>query len=424
MEVEDSPNHQIHIEQELLDLIAYCGVSQGCVDALIEHEYTSVAVFRFAFVDTNALETFITHLGTIQEAPPNWSTSREAASIRHLYHQCVLAMNKTPTEKSSSSQNKQAGSMENLLDLAWAELPPARVKEADLLRMKKEFHEKYPSESLSSSNTPCARLVATVVQQQSRGAFVWIPWKELLSESRWLDIQEKGRKRQKLEGIILYDAVGDIDDDELSGAPYFLLNILETRAIAMALTKVCHLSMGKRYISAFMKLYTAKTSDSGLRPPSMKESQSADKEFWSQVFTLTNEDPKTWSMETAIQEVLQVKNVLDIQMMQRPRTQLKGKGQHKGKTFTKTGKGKEKGKGKSTWDKNNYGKNKQWQPHWAKFIKGSQGEEQQFCHRFHLYDSCNSTSCRFSHLCPVMQNGKPCGQKHRAVDHAKQSPKN
>ena len=219
MEVEDSPNHQIHIEQELLDLIAYCGVSQGCVDALIEHEYTSVAVFRFAFVDTNALETFITHLGTIQEAPPNWSTSREAASIRHLYHQCVLAMNKTPTEKSSSSQNKQAGSMENLLDLAWAELPPARVKEADLLRMKKEFHEKYPSESLSSSNTPCARLVATVVQQQSRGAFVWIPWKELLSESRWLDIQEKGRKRQKLEGIILYDAVGDIDDDELSGAP-------------------------------------------------------------------------------------------------------------------------------------------------------------------------------------------------------------
>ena len=80
--------------------------------------------------------------------------------------------------------------------------------------MKKEFGSKYPSESLSLSNTPCVRLRGSLMQQRTQTAFSWIPWKELLSESRWLDIQEKGKKRQKLEGIVLYDAVADVDEDE------------------------------------------------------------------------------------------------------------------------------------------------------------------------------------------------------------------
>ena len=130
-----------------------------------------------------------------------------------------------------------------------------RVKEVDLLAMKKDFMNKYPSESLSGSNTPCSRLIATLMQQKTRKAFSWIPWKELLSESRLLDIQEKGKKRQKLEGIILYDVVAEVEDDDLSGAPFFIQGILEMRAISLALTKICHLSVGKKYVSNFMKLY-------------------------------------------------------------------------------------------------------------------------------------------------------------------------
>lgn len=137
--------------------------------------------------------------------------------------------------KTHTPAEQQSGHMGSLLDLAWADLPPVRVKEVDFIAMKKEFSNKYPSESLSLSNTPCARLTASLMQQRSRKAFSWIPWKELLSESRWLDIQEKGKKRQKLEGIILYDAVADVDEDELSGAPYFIQSILDTRAIALAL---------------------------------------------------------------------------------------------------------------------------------------------------------------------------------------------
>ena len=121
--------------------------------------------------------------------------------------------------------------------------------------------------------------------------------------------------------------------------PFFIQSILETRAIALALTKIRHLSVGKKYLTSFMKLYTARSSDSGL------------KEFWSDAFSLVNENPDTWTVESAVTEVLEVKNPLSVLMMQRPRT-LKGKG--KGKHFGKKGKGK--GKSKSQWDRSPYAK--------------------------------------------------------------------
>ena len=109
----------------------------------------------------------------------------------------------------------------------------------------------------------------------------------------------------------------DLEDDDLSGAPFFIQSLLNTRAIAYALTGLCHLSQGKKYISAFMKLYTQRYNDSSLRPPNMKEAQSADKEFWSEAFRLVNEDPQTWSLEAAMIEVPTVRNYLNIHMMQR-----------------------------------------------------------------------------------------------------------
>lgn len=45
-------------------------------------------------------------------------------------------------------------------------------------------------------------------------------------------------KHQKMEGIILYDVVAESEDDDLSSAPFFIQGFLETRAIALALTKI------------------------------------------------------------------------------------------------------------------------------------------------------------------------------------------
>ena len=132
-----------------------------------------------------------------------------------------------------------------------------------------------------------------------------------------------------------------------------------------------------------------------------------------------------WSMKTRIHGIwnrqwlrfFEVKNLLSIHMMQRPRT-AKGKGNGKGKDFGKVfnpkGKGKGKGKGKSFWDRSNLSK-KTWQSNWGK----TTSDGTQFCHRFHLYNTCTSPQCKFSHSCPVIVNGKVCGQKHRAYDHPK-----
>ena len=181
-------------DEEFSSLIQKCKVPESVQQALYDKHFTSSGLFAFAFVDGTALEDFIQHIGTLHDDPPNWSSSVEA--LRHLHHCCVQA-NKTSVEQPKAIDNSTAiqstGHMGSLLDLAWADLPPPRVKEVDFLAMKKDFHTKYPSESLSSSNTPCVRLIATITQQKVRKAFSWIPWKELLSESRWLDIQEKGK---------------------------------------------------------------------------------------------------------------------------------------------------------------------------------------------------------------------------------------
>ena len=62
----------------------------------------------------------------------------------------------------------------------------------------------------------------------------------------------------------------------------------------MALVALCHLSQSKKFNTQFVKLYTTKSQDSNLRPPNLKEAQSADRDFWTDVFSLVNDLPDTW----------------------------------------------------------------------------------------------------------------------------------
>jgi len=130
-------------------------------------------LFAFAFVDDDVLEEFIQYVGTLHDDPPNWNTSVEASSRRHWHHRCWKAPRAEDRQpiKQDEQSNLSQHHFGNLLELAWADLPPVRVKEGDFLAMKKEFSVKYPSESSSPANTPCARLVAT---QKSRKAYSWV----------------------------------------------------------------------------------------------------------------------------------------------------------------------------------------------------------------------------------------------------------
>lgn len=402
------------MDPDFHDMVNQCKVPPDLQDHLLEEGFTSISVFAFAFNSSEKFEEYLGNFAQKHTPDESWLHSPPAASHRFLFHRASHEM-KSSFVQPGPQETKHTSSVDGLLDLAWADLPPSRVKEADILKMKRSFLSKYPSECLDSSSMPCSRYIAQIVQQQSRSAFVWIPWKEIMSESRWIELQEKGKRRQKLEGIILYDAAIDLDEDDLSGAPFFIQTLLGTRAIAFALTGLCHLSQGKKYISSLMKLYTQRSNDASLRPPNLKEAQSAHREFWCETFRLVNEDPDSWSMESAMIEVLTVRNFLNIHLMQRPKTTGKGhlfslkggKGKHKGR-------GKGKGKGKTDmFVKRDYTQKLSWPSNWAN--KNAKG--QNFCHRFHLFQSCSSTNCRFSHDCPVLVNGKPCGKAHAAKDH-------
>ena len=105
-------------------------------------------------------------------------------------------------------------------------------------------------------------------------------------------------------------------------------------------------------------------------------------------------------------------------LMQRPKLLGKGPG-----LWNPKGKGLGKGKGKKGKHKNDIRSDwakrrpQQWPNYWA--AKSEKGTP--FCHRFHLYSSCTSSNCRYSHDCPVLVNGKPCGKQHRAEDHPKKN---
>jgi len=64
--------------------------------------------------------------------------------------------------------------------------------------------------------------VPDLLQRKNRGKLTPGLLRKNSSEPGRLDIQEKGKKHQKMEGIILYDVVAEIEDDDLSSAPFFI----------------------------------------------------------------------------------------------------------------------------------------------------------------------------------------------------------
>ena len=62
-----------------------------------------------------------------------------------------------------------------------------------------------------------------------------------------------------------------MEDDDLSGAPFFIQGGSRDESHRFGLDQICNLSVGKKCLTNSMRLYTARSSDSGLRPPSLKE---------------------------------------------------------------------------------------------------------------------------------------------------------
>ena len=94
--------------------------------------------------------------------------------------------------------------------------------------------------------------------------------------------------------------------------------LFDTWAFAMAMCEVCHLASLKEYYFRFMELLTKRfDQDSGLRPPSILEAQSADKALMQIVFDLMQE--KQWNADDAFDEVTHMRDITSL-LQPRPRT--------------------------------------------------------------------------------------------------------
>ena len=170
--------------------------------------------------------------------------------------------------------------------------------------------------------------------------------------------------------------------------------------------------------------------DTSLRGPSLQEIVLADRTVWVSVSELIRDHG--WSLSDSLNEVAFCRGEMANLLQARPRPPRPpsapsgdGKGDRKrpfgadapgsgtetphrpGKADTAA---KPKGKAKASPNPPPKG----FDPSWFRTINGKEA-----CMRFAV-GKCTKEDCRFFHGCPVpLPNGKPCGQPHTALEHAK-----
>ena len=140
-------------------------------------------------------------------------------------------------------------------------------------------------------------------------------------------VECKGRrycssKVPKLEGMPLHALL--LDDppslDVASGdlGLHSIRTMFEVFNNAAAMCEAAHLASLKSYTAKFMSYLTHKyDTDSGLRPPTFLEAQSADKQVHTVIFELVSE--RGWSIDQALHEMTSVRADLPIVLQPRPR---------------------------------------------------------------------------------------------------------
>ena len=92
-------------DEEFSITMQTCKVAESVPEKIFfDKQYTSSALFAFAFISDSALEEFIQFVGTLHDDPPYWSSSSEASSIRHLHHCCTQAT-KNPAHHPASKED-------------------------------------------------------------------------------------------------------------------------------------------------------------------------------------------------------------------------------------------------------------------------------------------------------------------------------
>ena len=173
--------------------------------------------------------------------------------------------------------------------------------------MKKKFLASYPAEPLTPETMPSHRLLALVHQSISKSHWNWIPWNYRMSLHKEDGLQStRSSKVPKIENLhlhnILMDEVPSIDISNTTMGLHALRVTFDVYNNAVALCEGAHLANLKAYPMKFMGLLTTRYDvESGLRSPTITETQNADKMIAGIMQDLIND--RGWSHDQALHEM-------------------------------------------------------------------------------------------------------------------------
>ena len=284
---------------------------------------------------------------------------------------------------------------------------------------------------------PSPDFLSALKSAHASGTTLWVPWRHRSTEADALAYQDMRRPRSDRQLLRQFleaedDPIGPTANVSFSGpAEPTVRKALSIFATALAMLGLVHLLTIKKFNDKFLQSALAIPSDASLRGPTLQEILAADKSVWQAIHALMRDH--SWSLSEALNEVAFCRQDIASALQPRPRSHSTP---HRGPALVSdasdpppppSAKRRRRTGGGSTSKlisdpaspaakskANQVPAAQAFDKSWFKKIDGVE-----VCMRGAL-GRCKNPQCKFTHRCPVpLPSGKPCGQQHTALDHAK-----
>jgi hypothetical protein len=330
--------------------LAGAGVSAGMIQKLLEDGHDSAETFRENVPSSEVLEQLLEYylVGEGRAADisekvksANFRFSSSAGMVRKLWRSL---QEKATSEKLADQQEAPPSSTKLAeLDAARAASEAAmKAAEAQLAlvqasvsgsgqaslvpfgmgkskraidtlereKMKQEAEKKFTGLKIVHQDLPSVMYLQAIVNQND--AFVWTPWKKIMSEDKEKDVMaRRGNKKELLDLMAESAGIWELEwDGSQFNSPHSIQNVLYTRAHAYCMAGKSHFGSWSVYIKKFIAEYTNHPPlNLGLRSPNGLEAEEADRAAMTKIFDLCLSQDG-WSLDDAIWEVVENRSFL------------------------------------------------------------------------------------------------------------------
>ena len=392
---------------------------------LEETEFTTLGLLGHALPSPDKEDSFIT---TILGSDPNNPALLHSASSACLRRLLTAAQDMCPPAPSAPASGV----------LAPSGSAPAMVKPSpsEVQALRQKFQASYPGELLTPEAMPAPEFLSALQHTFASGASPWLPWRARCTEAdaiSWHDSRCPRSDRQLLRTLLEAEEEATAFVPQSGPVEPTVRKALSVFATALAMLDKVHLLAIKRFNDKFLSFALAVPSDGSLRGPSLQEILAADRAVWQAIHSLIRDH--SWSLSDSLNEVAFCRQDIPSALQPRPRAvhvpnprvnppqdptlppppSPGGNRRKRTKSGHGAQPGRPKAKAKSTASAsvpNQVPAAKAFDKTWHKKINGVE-----VCMRGAL-GRCTDPNCPRSHLYPVpLANGKPCAQKHTALEH-------